>query len=220
MCVCTPLPVILVFRRASRRVRSFAFRYTPFALPITMLHNRTGAIIYLIIEVLVLALTAIGTPIEQFVSKSGRSDGCITMWGVPSSCGSSNYNAPHGAKGVAAFGCGQRKNNMTGAAAFAIISIVVVVILVLYGLLMFLGMCKSLVLPAILTLLAVATLLVCWACVAGVYNNSMCNCYGCGRPGKYKDFWLKYGAGFWLIVVAWIVQVIGCVFTFVMMFLK
>lgn len=175
------------------------------------------AIVFTIIEVLVLAFTVIGTPIAQFKPRH-RGPGvksCLTMWGAKADCGSTSYSA----RGIDAFGCGQRKNNMTGAAVFAIVSIVVALILVLYGVLMVLNACQSAILPIILSILAVATLLVCWACVAGVYNNSMCNCNGCWMSGKLKNMNIEYGAGFILIVIAWCLQVVNCILAFVMMFL-
>lgn len=139
---------------------------------------------------------------------------CFTMWGFKWDCGSTTYNA----RGTAAFGCGQRKNNMTGAAVFAIVSIAFVLVAFLYGLLLVLGCCRGYLLPAIMTLIAVATLLVCWACVAGVYNNNMCNCTGCAMSGKLKNNGYAYGPGFALIVSAWCFQVVNCVFVFVLMF--
>lgn len=89
------------------------------------------------------------------------------------------------AHGVAAFGCGQRRNNMTGAAVFAIVSIIVALVLVVWGLLMVLRVCQSFLLPLILSLVGTATLLVYWACVAGVYNNKMCGGY------KGEEQWVE-----------------------------
>lgn len=184
-----------------------------------MKRSSVGSIIFTVIELLVLAFCVIGTPIAQFKPKWGGYKGCLTLWGAKNNCGSTKYNA----RKEFAFGCAQRKNNMTGAAVFAIVSIVVTFVLVIFGLLVVLNMCTSFLLPLILSLLATATLLVCWACVAGVYNNSMCtSCTPsatCFSPGKLKNMGYKYGAGFILILIAWCLQVINCVFAFILMFM-
>lgn len=183
-----------------------------------MKRSSVGSIIFTVIEVLVLAFCVIGTPIAQFKPKWGGTT-CLTLWGSKNNCGSTKYNA----RKEYAFGCAQRKNNMTGAAVFAIVSIVVSFVLVVFGLLVVLNMCTSFLLPLILSLLATATLLVCWACVAGVYNNSMCtSCQPsstCFWGGKLKDAQWKYGAGFILILIAWCLQVINCVFAFILQFM-
>lgn len=169
-----------------------------------------GGIIFTVLEVIVLAFTVIGTPIAQFKPRYGGGKYCYTLFGFKSDCGSTTYNA----RGKAAFGCAQRKNNMVGGAVFAIASIVFSLILVIYGLMVVLGRCMSFILPVILSILTTATLLVCWACVAGVYNNRMCK--NQAADGKYKTG-AKYGAGFILIVIAFVVQAINCVFAVVMM---
>lgn len=139
---------------------------------------------------------------------------CWTVWGLKYNCGSTTYNL----KWSSAFGCGQRRNNMNGAAAFALASIVISLIALIYGVMMILGSCQSRVVPLVLSLLAMATLLVSWACVAGVYNNNMCNCNGCFYSGKFK-YYAKYGAGFTLLILSWVLQVINCVLAVVLMVL-
>eukprot|EP00796_Vickermania_ingenoplastis_P006096 gene6096-biopygen3902 len=174
-----------------------------------LIGGTVGAIIFTALEVVVLALTVIGTPIQQFKPKYGGNH-CFTLWGYKADCGSTTYTI----RGKDAFGCAQRKNNMVGAAVFAIASIVFSLILVLYGVMVILHCCTSFLLPVILSILTAGTLLVCWACVAGVFNNRMCKHQV--TDGKYKE-WYDYGAGFALIVVAWCVQVVNVVFAFVMM---
>lgn len=174
--------------------------------------GKTAAIVYLVAEFIIFALTVIATPIAQFKPKDSSSM-CITMWGYKVKCSSTQYNA----KGIAAFGCGQRKNNMTAAAVFSIASIVVLLLAVIWGLLLLLRMMRSYLIPGVLTLLATAFLLICWACIAGVYSIRMCK-DGDGSKHSYKDGNLKYGAGFIMLVLAWVLQVLTCVFVFILMF--
>lgn len=143
----------------------------------------------------------------QITQASGyKSKSCLTVWGAKSNCGSTKYAA----KGIAAFGCGQRKNNMTGAMVFAIVSIISSFLCLLYALMVFMGCCQTFLLGIILAIFTFATLLVCWACVAGVYNNTMCNCVTCFMGGKLKNGW-KYGPGFFLFIISWGLQTINVV---------
>lgn len=163
--------------------------------------------IYCLLEFIVLFCIVVGTPTAQFVPQGGGC-GCFTMWGYKPNCGRTHYSS----RGINAFGCGQRKDNMTASAVFAIASIAAVLLAFLYGALMYLKKCSGFLIPALLTLIASATLLVCWACIAGVYNNSMCNCSNCSRGGKFKNLGYEYGFGFVLVVIAWCVQVLNCFF--------
>ncbi|CAD2219866.1 amastin-like surface protein-like protein [Angomonas deanei] len=174
-----------------------------------------AGIIYTILQAIVFIFVLVATPIDMFKPKNnnfwitipgwspaGRGS-CYTMWGYKTDCSSTKYTS----KGTAAFGCGRRRNNMNGAAAFAIISIFLTLVALVFGILL---ICKCLgaIVPLILSIIAMVTILISWACVAGVYTQGFCG----GNPYKTN---MKYGAGFGLLVTAWCLEVILVIFLIV-----
>lgn len=162
-----------------------------------------GAFIFTALQAIVFLFVVIATPIAMFRGYWGP--GCYTLWGAKADCGSTKYIA----RGIDAFGCGQRRNNMNGGAAFAIVSIVTTLVALICGVSI---LCKSpcsTLITIIFTALSVATILIAWACVAGVYNNIMCGRNGV--PGTRFGYYLRYGAGFDLLVTAWCVEVVNLV---------
>lgn len=161
-------------------------------------------------EFIVLIMISLGTPLGQFVPSDGAC-GCFTMWGYKPNCSRPYYSS----RGFYAFGCRQRKNNMTCAAVFAVFSIIAVLFSFSYGGLFFLKHVSNFFLLVASSFVASFTLLVCWTCTTGVFTNSMCSCSSCFLPGKFKNLGLSYSTGFYLIVIGWCLQVahsIVCVF--------
>lgn len=148
---------------------------------------------------------------------------CLTMWGAKAKCSCGNYIGT----GKAAFGCATRRNNMNGAAAFAVFSLALLLtILVLSGLTIAGGLRIPTMVPPILSAVATATLLVSWACVAGVYSIHMCKVdleslldgdltsTADAYDGKLMNMGFQFGAGFGLLVTGWVLQVFHCVLSF------
>lgn len=167
-----------------------------------MISSFVGGIIFTAIQAIVFLFVLVATPTSQFNARGGG--GCFTLWGYKLDCGSTKYNA----RGTAAFGCGHRRNNMNGGAAFAIFSIFTTLVALIFGVLMICRIPCSFIIPLVFTILSVATILVSWACVAGVYTTNMCS--GTLSYGKFSS-WTTYGAGFGLMVTAWCLEVIAVV---------
>lgn len=174
-----------------------------FFLKMGLLPPFIGAIIFCVVQFIVFLFVLVGTPTAQLTSKSTQA--CWTLFGAKSRCS----NSKRSATGVEAFGCAHRRNNMNGGAAFAIISIFTTLAALVFGVLMLLRIPCAVLIPLILTCLSVLTILICWACVAGVHTTNMCS-------NSVANIFLNprsasYGAGFGLMVTAWCLQIVNVV---------
>jgi hypothetical protein len=161
-----------------------------------------GAIIFCVLQFIVFLFVLVSTPIDQLKYKS--TSGCWTFFGYKSRCSNTKLSAT----GTAAFGCAHRRDNMNGGAAFAIISIFTTLAAFIFGLLMLLHIACAVLIPLLLTCLSVVTILISWACIAGVYTERMCG--DSLIATKMSDF-MDYGAGFGLMVTAWCLQIVNVV---------
>ncbi|KAG5500772.1 hypothetical protein JIQ42_04797 [Leishmania sp. Namibia] len=156
-----------------------------------------GAVLFTVLQFVVLLLVAVATPISQIESTTTRV--CFTLWGVKLDCRKMHYAA----KGKNAFGnCSQRRNNMSGGSIFAVISIFTTFLALVFGLLMLLRVSCAVLLPLIFTSVSVLTILISWACVAGAFTIKMCGV-------RWSDTALEYGAGFGLMIAAMCLQIIN-----------
>ncbi|AYU79213.1 amastin-like surface protein-like protein [Leishmania donovani] len=156
-----------------------------------------GALLFTVIQFLVLLFVVIATPISQIDSKTSRT--CYTFWGMKSDCRKVHYTA----KGKGAFGnCRQRLNNMSGGAAFAIVSVFTTLAALVFGILMLIRVSCAVVFPLIFTCISIFTIFISWACVAGAYTIKMCGM-------KWSNYSLEYGPGFGLMITAWCLQIVN-----------
>ncbi|KPA79186.1 amastin-like surface protein-like protein [Leptomonas pyrrhocoris] len=162
-----------------------------------------GAVIFCALQFTVFLFVLVSTPIDQLKFKG--SDACWTFFGAKIKCS----NAKRSATGIEAFGCAHRRNNMNGGAAFAIFSICTTLAALVFGILMLLRIPCAVLIPLILTCLSVLTILISWACVAGVYSERMCSTST--SNGVKASAFMDYGAGFGLMVTAWCLQIINVV---------
>lgn len=167
-----------------------------------------GFTIYSILEAVAFVFIIVGTPIDQFRQQSEDTLGnkpCLTLWGMKNKC----YSTTLDSKPQSIFsGCPDRKSRFMAAEAMSIVSILV------YGLCLLLaicacGCCSSCgcclrVVIVILTLVGIATGAAVWGCMANSYNVTHNICPPLSRG-------MKYGAGFALILVAWILHTINLV---------
>ncbi|EPY31870.1 amastin-like surface protein-like protein [Strigomonas culicis] len=121
----------------------------------------------------------------------------MTLWGQTTKCNGIKYAA----KGNAAFGCTRRTNNMNGGAVFAIVSIISTLLALIFGILMLARIQCAVIIPFIFTAVSMLTILICWACVAGVMTEKMCT----SKMNYSISF--DYGTGFVLMITAWCMQV-------------
>eukprot|EP00796_Vickermania_ingenoplastis_P006094 gene6093-biopygen3901 len=171
-------------------------------------------VIFTVVELIAMALTVMGTPIQQYNLRGnwrGKKP-CYTLWGYKSDCGSIAYDA----QGVAAWECAKRTHYMNAAAAFAVISIVTAVATVVLGLLMVCNRFRYIKVLALCCITVSVALLICWACLATVYNSKMCA--GATFSGTSFSESTKYAAGFAVLVAAWCVQILNGIFTALMLF--
>lgn len=190
---------------AKEKVQSFA-------------RSRIGLIVFTAIEFIVFLFTLIGTPIAQFVPVphywgNWVDHSCYTLWGIKVPCSSTKYSTKGDVwlwSGDGNSNCKQRKRIMAAAGALAIISICISFLIVICGALLIWKGWRQLFIPTtVMCIVTFSTLLVCWACVAGVYHDRMC------KRGYFginmKDMGYKLGPGFILILIAWILQLVNSV---------
>ena len=123
-----------------------------------------GAIIFCILQFIVFLFVLVSTPIDQL--KSRHSDECWTFFGSKKRCS----DAKRQSTGTAAFGCVHRRDNMSAGGAFAIISIFSTLAAFVFGVLMLVRIPCAVLIPLLLTCFSVVTILISWACIAGVYG--------------------------------------------------
>lgn len=172
-------------------------------------------VIFTIIELVVMALATMSTPIQHFDLRGdwqGKKP-CYTLWGYKSDCGSIKYDAT----GTAAWECAHRRNNIMTGAVFAVVSVVLSVTVVVLGILMVCNCFRSLLIPLVGSIATSVTLLISWVCVCSVYTTSMCG--GANYKGSKFSATTKYAAGFYLLVTAFAVQIVNLVFVVLMIFL-
>lgn len=176
-----------------------------------------GSLFFTVLEVSVFILVTVSTPIPHFFPHSyhGRRS-CYTIWGYKDKCPNLRYTT----KGNSAWGCSHRRNTMNTAAAFAVVSVVLLLTTVVIGVLMVFDRFKILLVPIILSCLLSVSILVSWACVASVHNDTMCGgdtAVLCVNK-SFKTCGWDYAVGFYMMVVAWCVQMIDTIFIFVWLF--
>ncbi|KEG10156.1 amastin-like surface protein-like protein [Trypanosoma grayi] len=163
----------------------------------------TKHLIFLILQAIVFLAVLIATPLDIY--RSLFSDACYTMWGYKPDCGSETIRTR--------WSCKQRRDTISTAAAFAIISIFLALInSALAALSLFCKMRLSNMILFLLSMLIVLTLMVCWACIANVYNEPMCD----KKRNKAIGDSYGYGVGFGLLLASWFVQILASVVSGVM----
>lgn len=151
-------------------------------------------VILISLHFIIFCFVLIATPIDVFVHRKGAEyTNCASMFGWKE-CGVNGISS--------GFNCGI-KSNMGAAAAFAIISIFITCFS--FSALL-LTMCNRFSRPPLILVLdgiACFTILISWACVAGVYNQGTCNTL------LLRSIMVnyKYGASFGLMVTSWVLEV-------------
>lgn len=166
-------------------------------------------ILYTCLEFVAFVLFVVGTPIDMFRRSGEDTLGntyCISLWGLKKKCYSTTYNYKINTLWEL---CSGRKNLFKAAEITAILTIL---ILFVCFMLAFLACCcckpctcciRLLLVP--LTIASIGTGAATWGCMASSYNSSNGKC-----PAIKKDW--SYGAGFGLLVTAWVINVINMVF--------
>ncbi|EPY20492.1 amastin-like surface protein-like protein [Angomonas deanei] len=155
------------------------------------------AVIFTVLQLFVFLLALIGTPLPQ-VRAAGQ---CTTLFGVQSACYSTAYEA-HNSQ----YGCAAEKQAMTIASAFAVISVVLAFVTLIFAILMHVGVRCLVVIPFVLMCCGVITLCIPWAILLWTRSVDMCNVLGV-RYTPNEGATLM--TGFILIVVAWSLQVVN-----------
>lgn len=215
-----------------------------------VLKGAMGTLIFTVVECAVFLLLLVGIPLAQFKARPmqyclNQSSSvssfascienldiampCYTMWGYKENCAGTAYIA----RGIAAFECPRRRNTMNAAAAFSIISLFLCIAIALGGLMLYTNSCQSILVVLVLTVIAVFTHLISWACVADVYNSRMCGLADMldgGIDGNYVNYFgwsdlgtrgkdaFSLGSGFALLVISWCAQLVNCVIVAVLFF--
>lgn len=154
-----------------------------------------------ILHGIIFLFVLVATPVDVFKGKSGshlnEENFCASMFGWKR-CGSHPVTT--------GFHCGI-KNNMGGAAAFAIISIfVTLATLILYILTIF-DIFKRPLILLLMDAIACLTILISWGCVAGAYNQGKCE----GLPRNSVRSNYNLAGSFGLMVTSWVLQVVAII---------
>lgn len=180
-----------------------------------------GFTIYAILEAIAFLFIVVGTPIDQFRSKTDNNDltsflgntACLSLWGRKNECYSTTINTRPSKLFDA---CKDRLVRFQAGEAMAIVSIV------LYGLCLILALCACgccsacacclRVVIVILTIAGIASGAAVWGCMANCYNvqHSFSESSDASLCLSLKDHF-KYGAGFALILVAWILHTVNVI---------
>lgn len=155
--------------------------------------KRFAPILLAALHFLIFLFVLIATPVDTFKARKNAINvaKCASMFGWKP-CGA------HGTTG--GFKCGI-KSNMNGAAAFAIISILVTLVSFILYILSMLDIFKKYFMLLILDGVAWLTTLISWACVAQVYNAGKCATLP--YSSRVKDHY-QYAGSFGLMVTAWV----------------
>lgn len=162
-------------------------------------------VVYCILQILAFLFILVGTPIDQFRSKNQDSLGntnCLTFWGTKTKCYSTEYN---GRVTTIFRTCDGRKTRFQAAQAFSIISIGVFLAAALMGLIQLCCCACFRWICLLLNIVGTATACVCWACMVSEYYNSR------GALCPKFNTTMKYGAGFALFVVGWVINMVNIV---------
>ncbi|KAG5503467.1 hypothetical protein JKF63_05606 [Porcisia hertigi] len=154
----------------------------------------TGVMIFALIHFLAWASALIATPTAQFQTPNY---GCYTMWGYRKFCG----DVPYDLTGDAAFGCARRTSTMHCGAAFGVMASVCGFAALIFGILLNTQIQLPVSIAFVLASLCIPLTMISWACVASVYNLTMCgNRFGSMYP---------YSAGFALMVGSCLLEMIA-----------
>lgn len=187
-------------------------------------------VIALGLQVMAFVLTVIATPLDVFRNKHPRSyipdskqRACYSMWGYKR-CGPRRSISSFSVSGstvplpMSGYICAAYRSRLRASAAFSVVGIFFALLTIVF---IVLAMCKVMktFVPALLALLSMVFLLVCWACMSGTYHKS---CVWSHRgPGliivskkeKMQDEY-NYGAGFAIMVAAWGLELITSIMLF------
>ncbi|AYU82520.1 amastin-like surface protein, putative [Leishmania donovani] len=160
-------------------------------------------ILYVVLQFVAFLLLLVGMPIEVFrLRVAGGSTVCITLWGQKLSCTSVGYLF---FQEVVWRSCRKRVARFRAAQAFVIISIFVSLAAFIAGVTFLYGISLLRWVCLVLNVVGMVTSCVVWAAMAVTYNKTddrVC------LPVKTLG---RYGAGFVLFVLAWILDIINII---------
>ncbi|CAJ1007779.1 putative Amastin surface glycoprotein [Leishmania naiffi] len=160
-------------------------------------------LVYVVLQFIAFMLVLVATPIDMFRSNNGQGGvQCVTLWGSKANCNGITNDRTISSLFVM---CPRRLRLLRAAEAFAIVSIFI------YGAAFMLGvvvlLCSSNLRLVCLVLNIVGAVTVCfvWAVIAVTYLTEDGGCSALRTL-------LQYGAGFALLIIAWLLDVINVLF--------
>lgn len=182
---------------------------------------KIGLLIYGVLELCAFLCFVVGTPLDQFRSKDQDEFGntpCLTLWGCKPKCYDPSFKNRVNENFEA---CPSRAAKFKVAQSFAILTILIslvalIMVALMCSCLAYCSCCVRLVV-VVLTVVAIGSGAVTWSMMVVAFHNSQGEC-----PALKKLFFCpgvedssansKYGAGFGLLVVGWVLQVLNMVF--------
>ncbi|CAJ1007780.1 putative Amastin surface glycoprotein [Leishmania naiffi] len=161
-------------------------------------------LVYAVVQFIAFFFVLVATPIDMFRAKNGQAlKGCLTLWGFKDNCSSLTNDVEISTVWDS---CSNRLRLFQASGAFAIISIFVYGAAFMLGVVMLL--CSSNLRLVCLGLNIVGAFTVCfvWAVMAMTYLTED------GGPCPAMRTLLQYGAGFALLIIAWLLDVINVLF--------
>ncbi|CAJ1992515.1 Amastin surface glycoprotein [Leishmania donovani] len=183
------------------------------ALPLSPLYVHIGQkkynvslVLYVVVQFVAFLLVLVGTPLDMFRSKMETGYGtvkCITLWGVKENCASLDYDLT---MYLFFSSCETRILRFRKSQRCAIISILVYMAGLIAGIVNLHGYTTLRWVCLALNIVGSVTVFVVWAAMAVTYNKNEDS-----RCTRLKALNYEFGVGFFLLVVAWILDIINII---------
>ncbi|CAJ07904.1 putative amastin-like surface protein [Leishmania major strain Friedlin] len=161
-------------------------------------------VVYVVVQFVAFLLVLAGTPLDMFhIRTRGVNTSCITLWGDKLACNSSGYFVYIDKMFI---NCPPRLPRFRVAQAFALISVLVYGAAFIAGLTLLFYCSLLRVVCLTLNIVGAVTLCVVWVAMVVTYHKGETpRCPPLKRTGSYA-------AGFFLLVVAWILDILNIIF--------
>ncbi|CAJ07872.1 putative amastin-like surface protein [Leishmania major strain Friedlin] len=162
-------------------------------------------VVYVVVQFVAFLLVLVGTPLDMFRAhnRPGVAQ-CLTLFGFKLDCESLEYLETVDTQWV---DCPARITRFRLAQAFAIISIFVYGAAFVLGLVLLYGCTIHRWVCLALNIVGAVTLFIVWAAMVVTYNKDDGQ-----KCLKVRDTGYRLGAGFALLVVAWILDILNIIF--------
>ncbi|CAJ1990616.1 Amastin surface glycoprotein [Leishmania donovani] len=170
------------------------------------MYSHIGVLIYVILQFLALLCLVVATPFDMFREVKGGVFGgsaCVTLWGLQKVCLGTEYIMK---TELLWKNCPSRRDRFLLAQAFDVISLAVYAVAFLFGFIL-LWCCSAFRWVCVaLNIVGIGTVCVVWVLMVKVYHIDD------GTVCMVLDKGFRFGIGFGLLLVAWVLDIIAIFF--------